>query len=392
MPLGANVGFSAARAEPAYQPWADPVSDEIGRSPWDRPPRFASPVQPPPVLPMRGPDGWHYPGAQLDPTPPTPPKDFRTRLLEALSDENIRYYAGPHLYDLLRKFAPLAQQLPGSGTVQSTEDGAKAGEEFEAGNYGSAAAHLGTGMGNAALDWFPPLKYALFGGMSARTFPRQKLPIAEAMERAGNSVDDIWRATGLERDAARNWRFEISDAPYRVNPNAGILNKDGIRVAPLFRQQIHPDLQMAYPSLAKAKSLIRIDPLVARKGRAWFNPGLVGLAFPTESVLRQRGVDVPIESLLQHYGIHELQHMINYLERFARGGSEAEFRARGFSKVEAKDLYNRLVGEVEARNAQLRLRLDEEYRRRWSPLSTERLITDIPRDQQIILPYSDLFP
>jgi hypothetical protein len=374
LPLGANVGFSAAPAEPAYHPWADPLSDDIGRSPWDRPPRFASPTQPPPVLPMHGPEGWYYPGAQLDPTPPAPPKDFRTRLREALSDENVRHYAGPHLYDALRKFAGLAQLLPGSGTVQSTEDGAKAGEELEAGHYGNAATHLGMGMGNAALDWFPPAKFALLGGMHATTFPWLKLPKAEAMERAGKSVNEIWRATGLERDAAGRWRFEISDAAYRVNPNAGILSKDGFRVASLFRQQIHPDLQMAYPGLAKAKSLIYIDPQLTTE-RGWFKPGLIGS-------------EVRNESELQHYGIHELQHMIDYLERFARGGSEAEFRMLGFSKAEANDLYNRLMGEVVARNVQLRRRLDEQYRKRRSPLSTE----DIPRDQQIIRPYSDLFP
>jgi Large polyvalent protein associated domain 23 len=380
MPFGANVGFSAAPSEPAYRPWTDPLADGIGRSPWDRPPRFASPVQLPPVLPMHGPEGWHYPGAQLDPTPPAPPKDFRTRLLEALSDENIRYYAGPHLYEALRKFAPLAQLLPGSGTVQSTEDGAKAGEEFESGNYGSAAAHVGMGMGNAALDWFPPAKFALLAGMSARTFPWLRLPIAEAMEKAGRSTDEIWRATGLERDITGHWRFEISDKGYRVNPKAGTLDADGYRVARLFEQQLHPGLREAYPGLAEAKSKILIDPM---KERAWFRPGLVGF-------------EVPIKSVLQHYGIHELQHMIDYLEKLPRGGSMAEFTKLGFSKAEAEDLYNRLVGEVVARNAQFRWRRDETYRQWNSPMSTEGMSPTsgirIPRDRQIIHSYSDLFP
>jgi Large polyvalent protein associated domain 23 len=55
------------------------------------------------------------------------------------------------------------------------------------------------------------------GGIAAKTFPWAKLKIAEAMEKAGKSVDEIWRATGLERGADNRWRFEISDRSYRVN-------------------------------------------------------------------------------------------------------------------------------------------------------------------------------
>ena len=117
-------------------------------------------------------------------------------------------------------------------------------------------------------------------------------------------------------------------------------------MAPLFEQQVHPGLREAYPGLADAKSKILIDPMA--RERAWFEPGLVGF-------------EVPISGLLKHYGIHELQHMIDYLEKLPRGGSTAEFTRRGLSLAEAKDQYNRLVGEVVARNAQFRWRQDEKY-------------------------------
>src|SRR5262249_56288128 len=77
-----------------------------------------------------------------EPAPPPPPRDFRTWLRDTLSDENVRYYAGPHLYEVLLKLHALTQLLPGSGTVQSTQDASLAGEEAKAGNYGKAAAHL----------------------------------------------------------------------------------------------------------------------------------------------------------------------------------------------------------------------------------------------------------
>jgi len=118
-------------------------------------------------------------------------------LHDTLSDENVRYYAGPHLYESLLKLRALTQLLPGSGTVQSTQDASLAGEEAKAGNYGKAAAHLGLGTVNAALDWLPPAKLAIIGGTMARTFPWNKLPTAMKMEAAGKSADEIWRVTGF---------------------------------------------------------------------------------------------------------------------------------------------------------------------------------------------------
>src|SRR5262249_26133425 len=117
--------------------------------------------------------------------PSPPPKDFRTWLRDALSDENVRYYAGPHVYDALLKLHALTQLLPGSGTVQSTQDASLAGEEAKAGNYGKAAAHLGLGTVNAALDWLPLAKLAIIGGTMAGTFPSNKLVTAIKMEAAG---------------------------------------------------------------------------------------------------------------------------------------------------------------------------------------------------------------
>jgi hypothetical protein len=89
-----------------------------------------SPAKPSP--PFYGPGDVLLPAPE--PEPPPPPKDFRTWLREALSDKNVRYYAGPHLYEALLKLHALTQLLPGSGTVQSTQDASLAGEEAKAGN------------------------------------------------------------------------------------------------------------------------------------------------------------------------------------------------------------------------------------------------------------------
>jgi hypothetical protein len=353
--LGANAGFASAPVESFDRPSTDQASNEIGG------PSVQAPA---PRVPLSGPDGWYYP----EPAPPAPPADFRTRLREALSDKNIRYYAGPGFSEFLDKLAGLIPLLPGSGTVQSMRDAAQAGKDFDAGSYGNAAAHLGAGVINTGLDWLPAGKQlAILGGVTAKTFPWAKLKIAEAMEKAGKSVDEIWRATGLERGADKFWRFEISDRGYRVKPNVGVLDNEGFRVAPLYEQQVHPGMQAAYPNLAGAQSRIRIDPHGPERGV--FEPGSISIEVQTRP---------PVKSI----STHELQHMIAHLEGHARGGQPLEFLKPGISWREAKELYLRLAGEVEARNAQSRLYESELQRQRKSPLRTEE--KDIPRDQQII--------
>jgi len=335
-----------------------------------------SQVEPtPPTVPF-----YRADGSRVDPIiegawqPPEPPKDWRTRMREALSDKNIRYYAGPGFSQFLENLAGLMPMLPGSGMAESMQDAREARNEYESGNYGKAAAHLAAGTANAGLDWLPGGKQlALLAGVSARTFPWAKLPIAEAMEKTGKSIDEIWRMTGLERGVDGKWRFEISDRGYRVNPNAGLLGSDGFRVAPLYDQQRHPGMREAFPDLANARSEIRLDPgLESGRGHFMREMGLIS----TES---------PYRWLLKNTGIHELQHMIDYIEGFARGGSALEFVKLGYGRDMAEALYNRLAGEVAVRNAQYRLGMRDAERMRKAPIRTEeKLQIPVPRDQQIV--------
>jgi hypothetical protein len=305
-----------------------------------------------------------------EPAPPPPPKDFRTWLHDALSDENVRYYAGPHLYESLLKLRVLAQLLlPGSGTVQSTQDASRASEEAAAGNYGKAAAHLGLGTINAALDWIPPAKLAVIGGTMARTFPWSQLPTAMKMEAAGKSADEIWRATGLERAADERWTFEIPDKGYQVNPNVGErMGPGSLTVAPLYEHHAHPGMQEAYPGLANWQSRLTINPLENPHGSTNVNRNWVAVHAPTLEWAR-------------HVGIHELKHAIDRIEKHPPGGSPHQFMKLGIPEQEAYDLYNRLVGEVAARNAQKRLDWGDIIRSYRRPAATE----DVPRHRQINL-------
>jgi hypothetical protein len=95
-------------------------------------------------------------------------------------------------------------------------------------------------------------------------------------------------------------------------------------------------------------------------------------------------VHVPSAELAPWKSIHELQHLIDYFERFARGGGLIEFNP-GLSLQKAYEKYLSLAGEVAARNAQWRLNMNESERFRKSPLRTEMdLKHPVPRDQQIV--------
>ena len=277
----------------------------------------------------------------------------------------------PHLFEALRKLHALTQLLPGSGMVQSMQDSLRASKEARAGNYGNAAAHLGMGTLNGALDWLPPAKLALILGVGAKTFPRHKVPSAEKMEAAGISANEIWNSPPLERNASGAWTSEISDKEYHVGYNSAQAVRTGERiesVAPLFEHHVHPGLQMAYPELSGWRSLLITGPHEKEYGSTNFKKRLVEVRAPDLDKAR-------------YVGIHELQHLIDWLEEHAPGGSPQQFIKMGFPEWQAYELYRRLVGEVVARNAERRLLMSDDARRLTPPRLTER----IPRDQQINL-------
>jgi hypothetical protein len=206
----------AATASPWPTPsatWSSFPSSSWGQKSAHLPHATAIPNQSPtkPRPPFYGPGDVLLPAPELE--PPAPPKDLRTWLRDALSDENVRYYAGPHLYEALRKLRALTQVLPGSGTVQSTQDASFAGEEAKAGNYGRAAAHLGLGTLNAALDWLPPAKLAIIAGTMAKTFPWNRLPTAMKMEAANRQrrfgARQAWRGPRMGAGPSRSRTKDI---------------------------------------------------------------------------------------------------------------------------------------------------------------------------------------
>jgi len=257
-----------------------------------------------------------------------------------------------------------------------------------------------------------------FAGVGAKTANLVKLASAEAMEQAGKSADDIWRATGWGRGADGKWRFEIDDSGMDLTDNAlsaslGAGKYKGKDLQTNFSGAVkHPDLTDAYDFSNDVD--IRLRP--TNEGSYDFDNGGI----------KASGKDPQnIKSVL----LHEIQHGIQKNEGFQGGGNTGQFiddilfeknfwqgelnRLNGVLKQtvgkpsyqtalrlreEASDelsklsgyfggteeaafkRYQTLQGEVESRNVQKRMNMNAADRLQTPPWKTE----DVPRDQQIV--------
>lgn len=272
----------------------------------------------------------------------------------------------------------------------------------------------------------------IFGGRLAEGANLKMLRKAERLEEGGAKRDDIWRATGWGRDTEGNWFFEIPDNKARVHTGKLLKHDEpsmleriagkregGDERAPLTLGQgySHPALFKAYPELADTP--LRTPTLP----RAYAG----GVNAKGDINLSRDLLEIDKSGWQNEYGwtpknvlTHELQHKVQTREGFPNGGnpkaiaestyndikqrfdaaapgSEERTRlgamldqfkvgeggdigmsAEGFGR--AFNVYERIAGETQARNAQRRVDLTPAERRTIPPWSTE----DVPAAQQII--------
>lgn len=180
-------------------------------------------------------------------------------------------------------------------------------------------------------------RFSQMAGERALTANQQALVKAQEMEAAGKDADEIWEATGWLKGKDDRWRFEIPD------------NLDKINFSPLFHDEYHiaklkdvydnPKLYKAYPALGtRSVQLADLDD----KTRGFVE--VVRYPSGREFVLGIKLNEKFVESepgKIKETLVHEVQHVIQMYENFARGGSV------GFAGGEKN--YLRLAGEQEAR-------------------------------------------
>ena len=186
---------------------------------------------------------------------------------------------------------------------------------------------------------------------------------AEQMVRKGFDLTVIKIQTGWEQGIDGFWRYEIPD-PFMesdviedyVKPRFG----EPINIRMILKDAL---ILKAYPQLENLTLYAMFSP---RKGTAgYYNPATRGMVVSMGSP--SDIFDYRIEGVL----LHEVQHLIQEIEGFAKGGDP---------KAIGRRRYHCLAGEVEARNICHRHFLTEEERRRVLRTMTQ----DVPDSKQIV--------
>lgn len=283
-----------------------------------------------------------------------------------------------------------------------------------------------------------------FAGVKSKTFNKNDLAMAQIMEKHGKDVDTIFQETGMFRGIDNKWRYEIPDQDAKINMDAlqyPSMKKyeefeqvpfdfhGGAKQAKLSDFYDHPQLYKAYPHL-KDITVVERDTL---PGGAYanYNPETKTLNISKEGMK-----DSPYT--LKELITHEIQHEIQAVEGFPKGGAAALIDPSGkgtdvykptfmlspsqitdikqnilkimgkknvtfedldqvthlrnildthekyiqAANTEAASNYWKLAGEVEARNVQSRDRfLTKEQAAKTHPRFSE----DVPVDNQIVV-------
>ena len=325
---------------------------------------------------------WNFPGEARN-LPDRPSDPVETPLAESLSPTMGAYGMGDLLGESLNRFA--------SGDLK-----------------GSAETAL-------------PLLLGIFAGPGARTADMTMLAKAKELAAAKAPREQIWGDTGWFQGKDQGWRHEISDDKSRWNPEIAASGLDvgaaldgykhGLGRSPLMSDLFeHPELYQAYPGAEK----IGLHPIKDLEARGSYdNAGNIGL----NTLLTN-------DDAMKSTNLHELQHVIQQREGFARGASpdaytpdvlrqgaiqeydakineirqagqavpddllkkrnEVSSKTDDFWRKVALSMYRSTAGEAEARNAQTRMNYTPEQRRATPPWETQ----DVPDIDQIVRPAS----
>lgn len=250
-----------------------------------------------------------------------------------------------------------------------------------------------------------------------RTARMDNLSVARKMEEEKKDAKAIKMATGWERGADGKWRYEMPDAKIKDTMDVGgghIVKRyeddmlwNGGKLSKVIDA---PELFKAYPQLKDVR--IETDAIMNDM------PSNGEYNAKTNTITIHADELKYMNSILNH----EIQHVIQSIEGFDRGGSPRlvrgeikkrlaevtnqirQLRAEGkedeakaiveknrglYNAYQANDDYNSyksLAGEVEARNVQERMNMTPEERRKTLAESTE----DVARKDQIFLGVGDV--
>ena len=180
-------------------------------------------------------------------------------------------------------------------------------------------------------------------GENSKTADKQKLANAEIMLEQGEDSETIRKETGWVKSYDGKWRYEIDDskAEWKIDsakPDEHRLFYFGEKVYKLSDLLDHKELFEAYPQLKDVA--VYSSPYIEHG-----NGSVVGRNTDSMSI-----GDVQNDTTTKWAIIHELQHIIQNIEGFARGSSKSEFTQKEWGDKEydafekrnevARKLYN----------------------------------------------------
>nr|DAY12504.1 MAG TPA: Type I restriction enzyme [Caudoviricetes sp.] len=220
-----------------------------------------------------------------------------------------------------------------------------------------------------------------FAGQKAYTADVGKFSEAEKLEKDGKTDKEIWEQTGWFKGKDGKWRFEIDDSQAELS----ISKEDADKRASdtgfnAFMANVedflsHDSLFVAYPEIRNLAVFYDNRPMANGKP-------LRGAAYQSERKTITIGGGLRQDEMKSSL-LHEIQHHIQRIEGYARGGSpeifektDRDIKKDGYSD-EAKEMYKRLAGEVEARNVQFRREMGMAERGKSYPRATEDVMDDL---------------
>lgn len=218
-------------------------------------------------------------------------------------------------------------------------------------------------------------KKYLYLGTESKTANISKLNKAKEMEEDGASSESIRKTTGWFKSYDGKWRYEISDKDIQYSRDGKFTNDPQLKrknelfnkflmgtitseemneysnlnsnraVKPVFLSDFvkHDKLFKSYPQLKDVT--LSIDSDMSSKEKGFYDNGLKEIHINSKLT-----GDEAVKTI-----IHEVQHAIQHIEKFAAGANGSN------------ENYNRVAGEIEARDSAHRSNFTEEQRKNIRP-------------------------
>jgi hypothetical protein len=208
-------------------------------------------------------------------------------------------------------------------------------------------AFFGGGSGenrvNAVLGEVGPIGglAGILAGPGAKTANKRALALAKALKERGHPDEEIWQQTGKQFDQPW-WLGHSDEVPrFEIDDSMAAFGVPGPGTYTQREAMWHPELQEAYPDLAKSK--LEVIPDFPHSGQY----------SSKEDVVRMGADQAKDPTWGRSVNLHELQHAIQRREGMTAGGAPAQFYDPEKAEA-AHQLYRRLGGEMDARAVQHR--------------------------------------